>query len=316
MFEILSFEISYPLEVSIVLVSGTSISFRFHRENELKKNKSNDDKKMMNAGPYNPYNPRNRLFTRTDIQTVLSSHNCDFDIRNQGLYQTAMIHSSYVKRFEYTTPTGDIIPLAPKPDNCIDLFDNSYELLEHLGDSVLGSIVSTYLYKRFPNENEGFLTDLKKDIVCNEMLGSLSKQIGLDKFYIISRHNEEACNGRTNVKKLGDILEAFIGALWMDCDNKFDVVFSFMVCLIERYINIPKLLLNNRNYKEQLQKYYQGKFQHTPKYTLVSLVENNYTMSVSDEKGNVIGTGTSTTKKTAEQMAAKEALDAIKKTCH
>lgn len=118
----------------------------------------------------------------------------------------------------------------------------------------MGATVSTYLFRRFPDENEGFLTDLKKDIVCNDMLGSLSLKIGLDKFYIISRHNEDICNGRANTKKLGDILEAFVGALWMDSQNDFQVVSHFVVSLIEQYINIPKLLLNNKNFKEQLQK--------------------------------------------------------------
>jgi dsRNA-specific ribonuclease len=93
--------------------------------------------------------------------------------------------------------------------------------------------------KRYPEENEGFMTDLKKEIVCNEMLGQLSQKIGLDRFYIISRHNEDVCSGRTNFKKLGDILEAFLGALWTDSDNDFKTVYGFVICLVERYIDIP-----------------------------------------------------------------------------
>ena len=257
---------------------------------------------------YNPYNSKNRLFTSTDIQAILLAHRCHFTIKNPVLFQTAMVHSSYVKRTEYTTPTGDITTLIQKPDNCLELFENSYETLEHLGDSILGATVSTYLLKRFPQENEGFLTDLKKDIVCNDMLGSLSLKIGLDKFYIISRHNEDACNGRTNTKKLGDILEAFIGALWTDCGNNFFIVSSFIIALIEMYINIPKLLMNNRNFKEQLQKYFQAKFHHTPKYVMLSSAANVYTMAATDEKNIHIGIGSAPTKKQAEQLAAEDAL--------
>jgi ribonuclease-3 len=260
---------------------------------------------------YNPYNSKNRLFTKTDIQAILQKHKCSFTIRNQQLFQTAMVHSSYVKRTEYTTPTGEVTQLAEKPISCLELFDTSYETLEHLGDSILGATVSTYLSKRFPNENEGFLTDLKKDIVCNEMLGSLSLKIGLDKFYIISRHNEDVCNGRTNAKKLGDILEAFIGALWTDCGNDFTVVYSFIVALIELYINIPKLLMNNRNFKEQLQKQYQAKFHHTPKYVMLSSAANMYTMAAVDENGAHLGIGTAITKKQAEQLAAKKAIEIL-----
>jgi ribonuclease-3 len=255
---------------------------------------------------YNPYNPKNRLFTKHDIQAILSSVN--FTIRDLSLFQTAMVHSSYVKRTEYITPTGEPAQLADKPDNCLPLFETSYERLEHLGDSVLGVVVSSYLTRRFPSENEGFLTNLKKELVCNEMLGYLSQKIGLDKFYIISRHNEEICNGRTNAKKLGDILEAFIGALWIDSSYDFKVVNKFIIGLVEQYVNIPKILMNNRNYKEQLQKLYQGKFHYTPTYKILSSSPNLYTMAVVDKSGADIGVGTAATKKQAEQMAAKDAL--------
>ena len=260
---------------------------------------------------YNPYNPKNRLFTKTDIQAILIKHNCDHRVENVALFQTAMVHSSYVKRSEYTTPTGELTQLATRPDNCLDLFDESYERLEHLGDSILGATVSTYLAERFPTEQEGFLTDLKKEIVCNEMLGSLSLKTGLEKYYIISRHNEDACNGRTNTKKLGDILEAFIGALWTDSKNDFRIVSSFIVSFIETYIDIPKILMNNRNFKEQLQKLYQSRFHKTPTYVMLSSVGNMYTMAAVDDKNKHLGIGTSATKRQAEQLAAKDAISKL-----
>ena len=219
-----------------------------------------------------------------------------------------MVHSSYVKRSEYTTPTGEISQLAPKPENALELFDESYERLEHLGDSILGATVSTYLSQRFPTENEGFLTDLKKDIVCNETLGMLSQKIGLDTFYVISRHNEDICNGRQNMKKLGDILEAFLGALWIECGYNYQIISQFILALIEMYLNIPKLLMNNRNYKEQLQKLYQSRFRTTPKYVMLSSAANTYVMAAVDEQGIHLGIGTAPTKKHAEQLAAKDAI--------
>lgn len=258
---------------------------------------------------YNPYNPKNRLLTKSDIQAILS--NTKFIAQDLNLYQTAMVHSSYVKRSEYISPTGEPTQLADRPENCLELFDNSYERLEHLGDSVLGAVVSSYLNIRFPNENEGFLTNLKKEIVCNEMLGHLCQRINLDRFYIISRHNEEVCNGRQNTKKLGDILEAFIGALWIDSRYDFKVVYTFIIGLVEKYVNLPKILMNNRNYKEQLQKVYQGRFHYTPTYTVLSSSTNLYTMAVLDKNGVQLGIGSAPTKKQAEQMAAKQALERI-----
>jgi ribonuclease-3 len=253
---------------------------------------------------YNPYNTKNRLFTKHDIQAILT----DFTAQDINLYQTAMVHSSYVKRSEYITPAGEVAQLADRPDGCLPLFDTSYERLEHLGDSVLGVVVSSYLVKRFPSENEGFLTNLKKELVCNEMLGFLSQKIGLDKFYIVSRHNEDACSGRTNVKKLGDILEAFIGALWIDSGYNFKAVNVFIIGLIETYVNIPKILMNNRNYKEQLQKLYQSLHHYTPTYKTLSASPNLYTMAVVDKDGNLVGSASAPTKKQAEQMAARESL--------
>jgi len=259
---------------------------------------------------YNPFNSKNRLFSKNDISLILQKHNCNFQVGNTELFQTAMVHSSYVKRSEYTSPAGEHATLASKPLDCLPLFDHSYERLEHLGDSILGACVSTYIMKRFPTENEGFMTDLKKELVCNEMLGSLSQKIGLDKYYIISRHNEDICDGRTNSKKLGDILEAFIGALWLQSCN-FDTVYSFIICLVETYIDIPRILMNNRNLKEQLQKIYQAKYHTTPTYTVLSGSLTSYTVAVLGSDGKQMGTGTAPTKKQAEQLAAKDAIGKI-----
>jgi ribonuclease-3 len=222
-----------------------------------------------------------------------------------------MVHSSYVKRTEYTTPQGDIAKLADRPSDCLELFPESYERLEHLGDSILGAAVATYLSIRFPIQQEGFLTNLRKEIVCNNMLGELTKKIKLNEFYIISKHNEDACNGRYNVKKLGDILEAFIGALWTDCENDFQVVYAFVVSLIETYIDIPGILQNDTNYKDQVQKFCQTKFHYTPTYVMLSS-NNGYTMAAVDDKGKHLGIGIGTTKKQGEQFAARDALKKMK----
>jgi len=138
------------------------------------------------------------------------------------------------------------------------------------------------------------------------MLGTLTQIIGLDKFYVISRHNEDVCAGRQNTKKLGDILEAFIGALWTDSDNNFPIVQTFVVSLIEKYIDIPKILQNDTNFKDQLQKYCQTFLKYTPIYKMVSSI-NGYTMIALGQEQE-IGRGSALTKKQAEQLAAQDAL--------
>ena len=259
---------------------------------------------------YNPYNPKNVSFKEKDILNILLIHGVQYTIKNPEIFQNAMVHSSYVSRTEYVTPQGDLSILVDKPSGCLGLFPESYERLEHLGDSVLGAIVATYLSKRFPQQQEGFLTNLRKEIVCNAMLGTLTQIIGLDKFYVISRHNEDVCAGRQNTKKLGDILEAFIGALWTDSDNNFPIVQTFVVSLIEKYIDIPKILQNDTNFKDQLQKFCQTFLKYTPVYKMVSSV-NGYTMIALGQEQE-IGRGSATTKKQAEQLAAQDALVKLK----
>jgi len=258
---------------------------------------------------YTPYNPRNRVFTRTDIHTILRKHKCGHEVCKTLPFQTAMVHSSYVRREEYKSQTGELIELAPCPPSMMDLFDETYERLEHLGDSVLGSCVATYLYIRFPNSQEGFLTNLRKEIVCNATLGLLAQKIGLSKFYVISRYNDENMNGRENVNKLGDILEAFIGALWVDSCMNFQCVYSFVCALVETYIDIPRLLLHETNFKDRLQKHCQMKLRYTPTYVILSSSTNHYTSAVVDKQGGHIGIGSGQTKKQSEQNAAKNALE-------
>jgi ribonuclease-3 len=259
---------------------------------------------------YNPYNPKNVSFKEKDILNILLLHGVQYTIKNPEIFQNAMVHSSYVSRSEYVTPQGELSILVDKPSGCLGLFPESYERLEHLGDSVLGAITATYLSKRCPQQQEGFLTNLRKEIVCNAMLGTLTQIIGLDKFYVISRHNEDVCAGRTNTKKLGDILEAFIGALWTDSDNNFPIVQTFVVSLIEKYIDIPKILQNDTNFKDQLQKYCQTFLKYTPVYKMVSSI-NGYTMIALGQEQE-IGRGSALTKKQAEQLAAQDALVKLK----
>lgn len=258
---------------------------------------------------YTPYNPRNRVFTRTDIHTILRKHKCGHEVRKTAPFQTAMVHSSYVRRDEYRSQTGEAIELAPCPVGVMGLCDETYERLEHLGDSVLGSCVATYLFIRFPTSQEGFLTNLRKEIVCNATLGILAQKIGLSRFYVISRYNDENMNGRENIGKLGDILEAFIGALWVDSSMNFQCVYSFVCTLIETYIDIPRLLLHETNFKDRLQKHCQMKLRYTPTYVLISSSTNSYTSAVVNKQNVHIGTGTAPTKKQSEQNAAKDALE-------
>jgi ribonuclease-3 len=262
---------------------------------------------------YSPYNPRNRFFTVKDIHRLLHRHGLPhYRVANPKIFQTAMVHTTYVKRTDYTTPDGRPASLSPCPAGVMPLQDESYECLEFEGDSVLGVCVATYLRRKYPEKKQGFLTDARKELVNNERIGALCQQVGLDAFYVISRHNEEsvAINGRKNIQKLGDIFEAFIGALWTDCGNRFNIVYSFVTTVLEAYLDIQDVVTTVTNYKDIFQKYCQREFGCTPTYTMLSPMTDSKDIRVLVMDGPTIhGRGQGSTRKKAEQMAAKEALE-------
>ena len=264
---------------------------------------------------YCPYNPANRWFSERDIHKILHKHGLPhYKVRNPRVFQTAMVHTTYVRRTEYTTPDGRAAQLAPCPPGVMPLQDESYECLEFEGDSVLGVCVATYLRKKYPERKQGFLTDARKVLVNNECIGGLSKKIGLDRFYVISRHNEEspAISGRNNLKKLGDIFEAFLGALWTDCGNRFQVVNTFVTSVLEAYLDVEDIVNETTNYKDLFQKYCQREMKCTPTYDMIynDPKKGEIRVAVCDAAGKHLAYGTGTTRKKAEQMAARDALTA------
>ena len=263
----------------------------------------------------NPYNINNKLITSNDINYLFKNiglMNNDifhqtFKITDIKLYQMAFIHTSYTKLKDYSE--------YENIHNYLDLQDYSYEKIEFLGDALLGSVVSSYLYDRYAtihNQNEGFLTKTKIKIICGEQLAYLSKCIGFDKYAIISEHIDNNCDGRNNKNILEDIFEAFIGALYLDTRNH-DIIKTYIIHIIEKYIDFSDMILNDSNYKEQLLKYFQHNYRCTPTYNTSKKDENNFeciiTYSLPDNNDIVtLCKFISKTKKKAEQLAAKEAL--------
>jgi ribonuclease III len=265
---------------------------------------------------YSPYNFSNKWFREADINKILRKHGLPhYRVSHPRLFQTAMVHTTYVRRLDYTTPDGRPAQLAPCPPGVMPLQDESYECLEFEGDSVLGVCIATYLRHKYPEKKQGFLTDARKELVNNERIGELSKKIGLDTFYVISRHNEmsAAIQGRTNLQKLGDIFEAFLGALWSDCGNRFHIVYAFVTSVMEAYLDIEDLVTAVTNYKDLFQKLCQKNLKCTPGYVMLSNdpKKNEIRVAVTDEQGNHLGYGTGPTRKKAEQMACRDAIEKL-----
>jgi dsRNA-specific ribonuclease len=237
---------------------------------------------------YNPYNPLNSEITLNDVQSILKKYGIPPTIQHFTLYKRAFIHKSYTKS------TGD-----PKvlPTGCIPLSSKSNERLEFLGDGVLELVTKYYLYRRFPNENEGFMTEKKIAIVKNETIGNIAYEMGLHKWFIISQYAEEK-KMRTNLKKLGCLFEAFIGALFLDFNKivvndetgwyndlfvtgpGFQMAQKFIENIFEKHIDWTVLIINDDNYKNILQVKLQKEFKVTPHYMELMYDDFGYEMGV------------------------------------
>lgn len=246
---------------------------------------------------FNPYNPLNVKVKDSDIKTILKTYGLPPLIHNIELYKRAFIHRSYTKR-PHLENIKQKITIMPKPDDCMPLHTKSNERLEFLGDGVLELATKYYLYRRFPKENEGFMTEKKIALVKNEAIGKLALDMGLHKWYIISKHAEEK-KIRHNLKKLGCLFESFIGALFLDMnkitvkdeENWFSNVFvtgpgfqmvqKFIENIFEKHINWIELIQQDNNYKNLLQVSLQKEFKITPEYVELNYdAEEGYHMGV------------------------------------
>lgn len=249
----------------------------------------------------NPYNLSNKLIEKNDIDDIMKNLNIvDFKIKDIKLYQKAFIHKSYVQMKDYEEYSNDI--------NALPLQSVTYEKIEFLGDSILGFIVCEYIFQRYTmiyEQDEGFLTKLKNRLVCGEMLCKLADDLNFNKYLIISKHIEENCSGRNNKNILEDSFEAFIGALYLDT---YDINFvkDFLIKVFEKYVDFSEIILNDTNYKDQLQRYLQNRFKEYPKYMVIES-DGNYKCKIYNGK-TFISDGFGNTKKGAEQDGSKNAL--------
>lgn len=263
----------------------------------------------------NPYNENNKLITVKNINDIFSKIGFSIDINDLNIYQTAFVHKSYCMNSDYK--------VFEQPSNCIPLFTKSYERMEFLGDSQLGAIVASYLYERYPDENEGFMTKIKTKLVNGVRLSEFSKYLGLGEWAVISSHFEVNCNGRNTKNLLEDIFEAVLGAIYLDnsdindeCsnyENGFKELYKFLVLLIESTIDFTELILNESNHKEMILKYLHHNYSYHPKYDLLECIDidentKSYTVNIMDKEGMEICRGIGISKKAAEQDASKSAL--------
>ena len=188
-------------------------------ESEVNKSIAHDDDVVQEDDNlvFDPYNPNNVEITLNNVQSILNNYGITAKIHNIDLYKRAFIHKSYTKRPNIENLEANI-KIVERPVDCLPLKTKSNERLEFLGDGVLELITKYSLYRRFPKADEGFMTEKKIALVKNEHIGRLAYEMKLHKWLIMSKHAEEK-KTRTNLKKLGCLFEAFLGALFLDFNN-------------------------------------------------------------------------------------------------
>ena len=230
-----------------------------------------------------------------EIQTLSKILKEKFNIsfKNEALLMEAMTHSSYAN--EHKEMKG--------------IYN---ERIEFLGDAVLELTISDWLFRQFPHFQEGQLTKLRAQIVCEDSLSLLAKECSLNEYLLLGK-GETLSGGREKPAILCDVFEAFIGALYLDKG----------VNEVQRFLNlvvIPKIK-NGRyelitDFKTELQEYLQ---QNGPVHIRYELVkeegpshDKTFTVQLIVD-GKKYKTASGKTKKAAEQMAAKLTMEELKK---
>ena len=220
-----------------------------------------------------------------DLEAAIGYH-----FHNISLLQNALTHSSYANERWHNS-----------------LLSN--ERLEFLGDSVLGMLVAEYLYRNFPDRPEGELTRMRADMVCEGTLSATANRIGLGKHLMLG-HGEEQGGGRTRDSILADAMESVIAACFLDggLEAALQIVQKFIL------VEVPVTRLHNVDYKTQLQELVQQKKNQVLSYTLVGQSgpdhDKHFDVAVS-LNGEIVGVGPGSSKKRAEQMAARDAMEKL-----
>jgi len=180
------------------------------------------------------------------------------------------------------------------------------ERLEFLGDSILNLAVSNFLYRKFPDYDEGELSKLKSNLVSRKSVLSYAKKINLGKFVLLSS-GEAVSGGRERDSILANAWEALVGAIYLD--QGLEVATKFILS----HLNVD-VKFNLDDYKSRLQEMVQKKYKVLPHYSVISEKgpehKKEFMVEVSI-KGDVLGRGKGSSKKLAEKQAAVKAIQKL-----
>ena len=213
-----------------------------------------------------------------------------YTFRDLSLLETALTHTSYANEVY--------------KDGL-----RSYERLEFLGDSILGFTTADYLLGAFPALHEGELTKLRAELVCEASLAETAKKLGLGSHLRLGK-GEETGGGRQRVSIIADVVEAVIAAIYLDgglgAAKRF--IYDHVLADVKARVRL------NADYKTMLQELVQQKKNQVLSYELLAETGPDHDKEFSVQvllNGRPVGTGSGSSKKRAEQAAARQAVEAL-----
>lgn len=211
-------------------------------------------------------------------------------IKNLDLYQKAFTHKSALKEYEQ--------------------LNESFETLEFIGDSVLGFVITKFLFDQYESRQEGFLTKARTKLVRGETLANIAKILGLEKMVVMDEKGMR--NGwNNNPKILEDVFEALIGALYMDLGLLHAKEFVLRIYNDPKYIDLNLIMIDD-NFKDHLMRYCQLNNWQLPEYRVSGHHEGIFYIDIY-VNGQFMSRGAAKSKKQAEQNAAKLFFEQLKK---
>lgn len=203
-------------------------------------------------------------------------------INDLSLYQKAFTHKSALKQYEH--------------------LEHSYETLEFIGDSVLGFVVTKWLFDRYESQQEGFLTKARTKLVRGETLADIARKLHLQ--HMVLMDDKGMRNGwNNNTKILEDVFEALCGALYMDLGLLHTKEFILRIYEDPEFVNMQCLLVDD-NFKDHLMRYCQTNNLSLPDYRIADHTEGVFVIDAYVD-GRFLGRGWAKSKKQAEQHAAR-----------
>lgn len=214
--------------------------------------------------------------SKEQIETLIGTK-----IKDLSLYQKAFTHKSALKEYEELT--------------------ESFETLEFMGDSVLGFIITKFLFDRHEEKQEGFLTKARTKLVRSETLADIALKLGLNKLVLMDEKGMRN-TWNNNPKILEDVFEALVGAIYMDLGLLHAKQFVLRIYENPKYVDLNSIMIDD-NFKDHLMRYCQVQNLPLPEYKVVAHEDGIFFIDAM-VNNQFVGRGYAKSKKQAEQNAA------------